>query len=324
MANSPCQAPRTMVRNRMSVKTALLKAGAYLPYGLVNRMLMGVYRIPFVQKVLFKRRLGLLTMVSEEIGSTCPPERSITRHLACNILMPWRVAALSRCSDGVYEKWVRISHAERYENACRSGRGVLLASSHIGAGRMVTLALMRSGYKLTSLEPQHYLKKMGARGAEQVQVLNLRGKGKFWLKELVLAKNVIQSGGTLHWAVDGLQGTGGKIRAFHGRQRRFFDTFAMLAISADAIVLPVMATIDDHGVIDIRFEEPLATGAQSEDAKTRTETLMRQYTGMLEAQWTKDPGNIVQRHLQLFPGWERIEKIDQSEPSEPVRNGNGD
>ena len=307
----------------MSIKTALLVTRAYLPYGLVNNVLMRMYRMPFVQKVLFRRRFALLSMVSKEVASTCPPEQSMRRHLACNILMPWRVAALSRCSDKVYEKWVRMSHVERYEEACRSGRGVLLVSSHIGAGRMVTLALMRSGYTLTSLEPQHYLRKMGARGAEKVRVLNLLGKGQFWLKELILAKDVIQNGGTLHWAVDGLQGTGGKMRTFHGRQRRFFDTFATLAVSTGAVVLPVLATIDDHGVIDIGFGEPLATGAPSEDAKTRTEALMRQYVAMLEAQWTRDPGNVVQRHLKSFPRWNKAAKGALSEADEPALAGNG-
>jgi lauroyl/myristoyl acyltransferase len=174
---------------------------------------------------------------------------------------------------------------------------------------MVPLALLHLGCEFTSIEPQHYLKKMGARGAERVRVLSLDQSTGFWLKELFLAKQLLESGGLLHWAVDGLLGTsGGGERSFHGRRRTFLRSFAELGVKTNAVLLPVFATVEETGAIQVALQPPLEPEQTAPgDQVAAIESVMTQYVEMLERQWLADPGNIVARHLLRFPEWPKIE-----------------
>ena len=292
----------------MNIRRTLLLTAARLPYGPVAKGLARLYRSSWIQSTLFRKRRRRFLQVADEIGAAGDRRIAFSRHLGCNLLMPWRVTTLSRAKPEVFDRWVRISGLEYLQQARGSGRGVILVNSHIGAGRMVPLVLLRLGYELASIEPHHYLKMMGARGAERVRVLRLDKISGFWLKELFLAKQLLESGGLLHWAVDGLAGSsGGDERNFHGRRRNFLRSFAELGIKTGSLLLPVFATIDEAGVIQVTLQPPLEPEvAEPADQAAAIESAMTQYLSMLERQWLADPGNIVERHLFRFPKWPKV------------------
>jgi len=107
------------------------------------------------------------------------------------------------------------------------------------------------------------------------------------------AREVLDDGGVVRMAADGLHGTGGRDWAFLGRQRRLRPGLGELAVETDAAVVPVFGVLADDGRLKVEFLPAL----ERPDAKiSRTEAVhawISQYLRLLESHWAIDPGSVV-------------------------------
>jgi lauroyl/myristoyl acyltransferase len=281
------------------VNRVLMLLASRIPYGAGARVLAWFYALGFARRI-FSGRIQFLRRIQAVCPAKYGEHEMFVRHLTCNLLMPWRVVALSRLNGAELEKWVSFKHEDILRENYDKGRGVVLVSSHFGAGRVVALLLLRLGYEITSLEPEPYLAKMGAKDAEKMRVISLRAGDKFWLKEMFKAKKALESGEMLTLAVDGRVGRGGIEHRFHDITIPFHVSFAELALLTKAAVVPVFATMDRKGKIVIEFQPPLQHGEEGAPKESRINFLLDQYVTCLEQKWRDDPGNILAGHVRLY------------------------
>jgi hypothetical protein len=235
------------------------------------------------------------------IGCSGSVTRDLTRHLLGRYTIPWRVNALSRCGDAAFRAWVRIENENVLDELKVAGRPILLVNCHTGISRLVPLAVMRLGHAIATVEPESYLQLMGARGAERIQSITLRGEGeKFWMKEMFRVKKVLDAKGIVHLALDGHQGTGGVTHAFLGRERVFHVSLAQLAIQMGVPIVLVRTTLDEEGHVRMAFLGPLDLGDASLPDETRLDRFLDCYVGMIETIWRADLGNVSPRHLPPY------------------------
>ena len=305
MDKLPNKIPRHSLRRHLLDLAGGLGYG--LGYGLTSRLLSFFFGNPLLQRSLFGKRRKQLQRMHKLIGSTGSIGRDLTRHLLGRYTIPWRVNALSRCDDAAFRVWVRIGNEAVLADLKAAGKPALLVSCHTSISRLVPLVVTRLGHAVATLEPEPYLQRMGARGAERIQSITLRGEGeKFWMKEMFQAKKVLDARGMLLLALDGHQGIGGVAHAFLGRKRTFHVSLAKLAIQLNVPIVLVRATLEEGGQVQIDFRGPLHLGDAALSEEARLTRFLDDYVGMIEAIWRTDLGNVSPRHL---PPYLRSESI---------------
>lgn len=282
------------------VNRVLMFLASQIPYGLGARLLSGFYRVGFLRRIFFKRRLKFLRRIIMLCPADCDAHEASLRHLTCNLLMPWRVVALSRLHDAALDQWVRFENEDILREHYGKGRGVVLVISHTGAGRAIPIMMFRRGYDITTMDPEPYLARMGARDADKVPVINLRSGDKFWLKEVFKAKKMLDAGGMLTLAADGRVGNGGIQHRFHDITIPFHVSFAELALQTNSTVIQAFANIDSKGKIVIEFLPALDSGDTSAPREARVKLLLDQYVANLEQKWRDNPGNILTTLVRLY------------------------
>jgi KDO2-lipid IV(A) lauroyltransferase len=256
--------------------------------------------VPPVRNLILGRRLRCFNEALPLVGRESCKWQETGAFFASNFLMPWRANALSRSSDKTLSKWVRIEGERNFIDAIEKGHGVVLLNSHTGASRLVPLVMLQRGYVVNTMEPEPWLKHMGAKGAENIKVIELRAGDNFWLKELFQAKSVLDRNEILHLAVDGLQGRKGIDFKFLGKSRIFFTSFAELAVRTKAAAVPVFSTIDARGRVTVTFAPELDMGEDTQEDIVRVKYIIGQYIKLLEEQWRNGLGNIVAKHIHNY------------------------
>lgn len=282
------------------VARVLMFFASKVSYGVGTRLLAGFYGLGFVRRIFFNRSLQALRRLMVLSPSNRDEQEAYLRHLTCNLLMPWRVVALSRLHGTELEKWVSFENEEILRESYNKGQGVVLVNSHIGAGRIIALMVLRLGYKVTAMDPEPYLARMGATDAEKMPVISLRAGNKFWLKEVFKAKKVLDAGEMLTLVADGRVGKGGLPHRFHDITIPFHVSFAELALLTNAIVVPVFANIDSKGKIVIEFQPSFDSGDERASREQRIRLLLDQYVARLEQKWRDNPGNILTTHVSIY------------------------
>lgn len=282
------------------INRALMYLLSSIPYGVGTRGLAWLYRTRWVRLLLFKRRLNLVRHIMTLSTTPQNENETMVRHLTCNILMPWRVVALSRLDKKELGKWVEFKNEENLNTFYGKDKGIVLVNSHIGAGRIIALMLLRKGYKITAMDPEPYLAKIGAKDADKMNVISLRGGSGFWLKEVFKAKKVLESREILTLVADGRAGIGGIQHTFHDVTIPFHISFAELAIQTNSIVIPVFAKMDSLGKTVIEFLPPFDTGDTLASREDRVRLLLDQYVTCLEKEWRDNPGNVLSNHVHLY------------------------
>jgi len=185
--------------------------------------------------------------------------------------------------------WLTIDGFERVRLLNAEGRKIVIINSHYGAFQCVPLLLSRLGLRLGSIECADIFAVLKLRRPEGLTVIPTAGE--FLARPALRAKRILDSERLLCIAADGYNGTSGFTLDFHGRRRFFASGFAELAVDGGAVVIPIMAPVDDIGRVRIEFLDPL-DGDASPERRQRVESLIRQYAGLLEERWSEDPGNI--------------------------------
>jgi lauroyl/myristoyl acyltransferase len=282
-------------------KKRLLAWASAVPYGLGSRILSSLLGNPLTQRLLLRGPRRQFMSLCRAVGATASPTQQFALHLQSRFTVPWRVSVLSHLDDADFDRWVHVENADLLTRLQNAGRPVLLVNSHTAIARLTPLAILRLGHELTVIEPEPYLKIIGARGAERIRSITLRGQGeKFWMKELYQAQKVLAGKGIVHLALDGHQGSGGVERNFLGQQRLFHVSLAQLAMQMGADIVLVRALLNPNGAISLQLTGPLDTGLDTDSGETRLKLFLDQYVGYLENLWRSQTGNISPRHLRHF------------------------
>lgn|GEM_PF-3090555 len=282
-------------------KGIILELASLIPYSVGIRLLGLFLGNPLIQRTLLRKRRRHLCASLEAVGSTAAPASALTRNLLSNTALPWIVNALSRCSDTEFRRWVHVEGETLLDAAKARGKGLLVVNCHTGVSRLVPWMLMRRFGDVSAMEPEAWLARMGVRDGDKVNSISMRGDGeKFWLRQLFQASRAMADGKTMHVAMDGLQGTGGKARNFLGRTRLFHVGLAQVAISRSTPIIQVVTRIDERGMITVRYLDPLAGAAPDLDDEGRLAYFLDNYQAAIETVWREDTGNVAVRHLRHF------------------------
>lgn len=273
---------------------------ALVPYGLGAPVLAMATRNPLV-RALFRRHRRRLSAFLRENGLTVDERQVFARYLTTNWLTSWRLSALARCSDDVFARWVSLEGYEAFRQLREQGRPVLLCNSHYGGGKIILLALMRRGHNIHSLDRQDVFSFSNIRARGELISINLGDRqSNFMLKQVFRARKVLQDGGILHIAGDGVRGLSGRAIAFLRRQRRFPASVAELALATDAAVVPTFGVLDTNGQIRLELLPPLKIPDRQLPHDKQIMHLIDQYRSLLQSNWLACPGAIHKGELKIY------------------------
>ena len=213
--------------------------------------------------------------------------------------------ALGADDPAQLSRWVKLTNLAVLQEACRAGHGVVLVCGHMPSIFALPLVLSRAGYDHTLVGlPNKLIYGMGLGqlyGDSLIINKNISSKSLF-IGQLKRGKQVLARGGIVEIAADEYQGfSKGLPLAFLGRRREFKTGFAKLALSANAVVIPVSADVDKRGLINFRFHQPLQ--ASGTDQNARVASLVEQFAAFLRAQWVSNLGDVIAlqilKYLQL-------------------------
>ena len=270
----------------------------WIPYGFGSRLLALLLGNPVIQALALRGpKLRFRAMCAALGVRAWRPE--FVLHLMSRFSIPWRAAKLSHADDATFWRWVEVENGDLLAQRQAEGRGILLVNCHTAIARLTPLVVWRLGHELAVIEPEPYLRIMGARDADRIRSITLRGQGeKFWMKELYQAQKILLGKGIVHLALDGHQGSGGVTREFLGQSRLFHVSLAQLAMQIGADIVLVRALLDRQGRVSVGFSGPLDTGTPDMPPETRLQRFLDHYVAYLEKLWHDHPGNISPRHLQ--------------------------
>ena len=270
------------------------------PYGLGADVLSLATRNPLVQ-ALFRAHRQRLTAFLRENGLKLNERQVFARFLTTNWLTSWRLSALARCSDKGFARWVSLEGYETFKQLREQGRPVLLCNSHYGGGKIILLALMRQGHTIHSLDRQDSFSFANIRTHGELVSINLGDRqSNFMLKQVFRARKVLQEGGILHIAGDGVRGLSGRAIPFLARERTFPASVAEFALATTAAVVPTFGKLDTNGRIRLELLPPLEMPDAQLPHEERIMHIIQQYGNLLQAHWLACPGAIHKGELKIY------------------------
>lgn len=294
---TPTGKPDRLHRHRI-----LKKLLSFVPYGLGAVLLSWATGMRLVQRMfgMHKRRLAAFL---RENGLALNERQVFARYLVTNWLTNWRLAALARCSDESFARWVSLEGYEIFKQLRDQGRPVLLCNSHYGGGKIILLALMRQGHTIHSLDRQDVFSFSNIRASGELISINLGDRqSNFMLKQVFRARKVLQAGGILHIAADGVRGLSGRAIPFLKRERVFPASVAELALASNAAIVPTFGMLDTSGRIKLELLPPLAMPDPALAHEERIMQIIEQYAKLLQEHWLACPGAIHKGEMKIYAG----------------------
>ena len=271
--------------------------GNSLPYWMVFRSLEYVAKKPWIRRALFRWKIKLIREFMSVINSDIDPDSMIEKSLVYGTLRMsnvgnWNFFPKNPQQAEHVAAQITTEGEERLEYAVKQKRGVILVSAHSIASRSASMVV-----------PINYF--VGSVIAQLRQAkLEPEMEGSFLAYKLDVARKVLRQGGLVGMAADGLHGDSGGFQSnFHGRRRNFRTGFADLALLTGALVVPVIHSITEEGLLKITFGESFDAGDDSMAHAERVELLMKQYIQMMDQMWVHNPWMLnfwqMRKHLSL-------------------------
>ena len=265
-----------------------------------------------VVQVLAHKQLGQLRTYMREYSLDFPLREVFARYLNSSFLAAWRLASLANCNDDEFARWVRLSGYEHFQNPLDAGRPIILCHSHFGAGKSMLLALIRKGHVIHSVDREDVFSFYNIQARGKIVSINLGAREQtFYLKQVFRARNVLKEGGVLHIAADGLRGTSFQELPFLDRRRRFPTSLAELALTTNAVIVPVLAVLNDDQRVSVEFLPALKMPEPGTDRFEAITYIVSQYRDLLESRWLSDPGSV---HKGEYAIWAGLPRIDEHPP----------
>lgn len=272
-------------------------AGRFIPYKWGSKEILKFLESEEVKKRRFKKRKKLFQEYLLNIGINDPIENYLPDLLISSFLKPWRASAISYLSKKQLEKYTEIHGLEKLDEAYKSGKGVILLSSHWGLAEAAMPIFPMLGYTefytVVRLKGTESIKMSGLKKKYQPKLIIFKDHSNAELfKSMYKAREVLQKGGIFHILGDGYHGKSSVNMNFLDRIRGFRGSFAELALATGATVLPIFISADKTGDLEIEILDPIDAGDESMEHQKRIEFMVGQYVSHLEEKWIKKPQHI--------------------------------
>lgn len=201
-----------------------------------------------------------------------------------------------RAAGGASTSPVEIEGIEHYERASAAGRGVVVATAHLGSFDLAVVNQAAAGRKLTLLS-----RRLSNRALDRRWMEWRRRWGLAIVDEaapVAEMAGVLRSGGTLLLLVD--QATppdrGGIRIPFLGRPAWTTRLPAILSMRTGAPIVPAFPETRPDGTHVIRVERPVAVPAGDGSVAERSERITREIAERLEARIRANPDQWLWLH----------------------------
>lgn len=265
-----------------SLRTAVQKGDETLPFGLKHKTVFS--KIQYISTKAIDPKAAKLVQIMVD--------RPFQYYLSGRVGR-WNASKIKSVID--------ISGLTKLQAARDEGQAICLVNSHFGCGLLIPLILGKLGFPVTSFGSNDFYKAVGIDMKDKVHVRRMRGV--FPAKILAAAIQEFRAGRLVHMASDGYTGQSGRIREFHGRQRKFAEGFGYFGTMKNTLCFPVFCTINEGGQISLEICDPVARSSLGEKP-AQIDDMVSQYISLLSDRWAQNTTNIqpniIARHFK-FP-----------------------
>jgi KDO2-lipid IV(A) lauroyltransferase len=179
---------------------------------------------------------------------------------------------------------VEIDGKDRIDKVLESGKGVILATAHLGSWEVGGAGLAAMGYSITTVAGIQFNPSLSPYIKQVKQDLGIDVvSSKMGSRRLIRA---LKRSEVVALHVDGDQFAGGLEVEFFGRKARLAGGPAALALRTGAAILPVFAIRTGRRGIRIIIEKEIYTGDRDEKAITRSIVgVVEEYVRRYPDQW---------------------------------------
>jgi predicted LPLAT superfamily acyltransferase/organic radical activating enzyme len=217
-----------------------------------------------------------------------------------DFLSKWRFRAISKVSDRLFYRKVKIEGLDIFERELKKGKGIILAGSHFGQIELMFSFLYRYKKDIYYLVKDPSFNKIYGKNAADF-ALNITTNSKeetFALLSKV--KMLLENGNVLFIPGDGEYGTSTVNIKFLGKVRTFRKGFAEFALLTNSAIIPVLTFIDSEDKRVVKFHESIEYSTQNLKNDEVIVTIIEKYVKILEKYWIEHPYNIIPHYLKIL------------------------
>lgn len=258
------------------------------PYGL--RLLAWCCRRSWFH-ALFHTDVTLIQQFLTETGATAlNPTTVVSNSLVQHIWFAWSLMVIEQELEKGFDQRVKVIGLSQLQDRYQKGPGIVLVSYHSVFAKLIPLCLKRHGFenRITIGLTRSILKTKGETATESARMLE-------HTRQLVTTRKVLKAGGIAFMLPDGFYGNHGLWREFYKRQREFKTSFAELAVSNNAVVIPIVPSLTEDGTFTLTILEPFDTNPAF-SKEEQINHLVEQYISFLAKCW-QNPWDIYMIHF---------------------------
>jgi len=270
-----------------------------IPYGVGSYLVSLLFGSRMLRNMFWRSRDIKVRRFLDSIKSSASAEDALCQSLVSGKFVAWRLTAISRNYDECANKWIHIDGLEQVEENYRRDKRLIVINSHYGLPRIVPQLLSRMGYPLQTIAARPFYDGLDLPEWKSISTQQLRDS-QFFAKHIFIALKAIKAGKIFHTMADGVHGKALIELPILGRQRSFLKSYASLALSSGADVVPVFARIELSGHITIKFYPSLDKGRDDMAQEDRISQMVRQYVSLLSDEYMRDPGSVHLKHMNRF------------------------
>jgi len=256
---------------------------------------------PWAQQTIFPAESALVRrFLAQTELPAANADAIVQRSLMANPWVATWMKVLDRLDRRDFASLCSVSGKENLRAALATGRGVVLAHAHTLFVQLFWIWLRHEGI------PPGVTIWQWAWGKKPEQILDPRTRALATARELHASMQSLREGGLVQILADGHNGNQQIELPFCNRRRGFRTTFAELALSANALVLPVLVSLAAEGSISIQIDPPFADAPLDHERGKRIESLVRQYADHLHGVWRTHAADIPWFQMKLHLGFAPI------------------
>ncbi len=281
------------------------KGGRRIPYKSGSLLIKWFCGTSYARNKYFKKKARIFKTFLNEIGFPENTAQMEQEMLNVSFLKKWRTVAISNLSDRKFKKYVHVNNLDILTESHKKGKGVILVSSHYGFSEMTISIFPRIGFtdvytmvasqgadseKFNNINPNIEAKKLVFDYLSDIELF----------KVLMEAKHVLNDGGIIHLLGDGYHGKSSMTFPFIGKLRGFRGSYAELALSTDAEIIPVFVYPDKYYHISVDLYPPLDKGKEDQSREDRTRHIVKQYVEHMTAKWSDSPQFVNMGYMEKY------------------------
>lgn len=271
----------------------------YLSYDTVIAIAKGILNSPFGRRLTYSNARPLFDIL-DEAGVDYDPHETATRAAMLELLYYWAPARFIVCPTEELERWIRVRGLEHLTSSIGSGRGIMLAGNHLGPGFITKIYLCAKGYPVCGIWrknifiKKYKLRKDSIRMPRDYCIDHDSSPGL--LRTMSTTRDMLRLGQIVSVAMDGGKGHSNGVRlSLMNRYITFRIGLPLAAASANAVIVPVFATMKVDGHIEIRFEAPYPERHPDQPPLEYAQDIIKRYAAGLQQFWEREPGSAKPR-----------------------------